>query len=177
MKTHLKRIGTFLGYTLVFNITSFMFYFIPAFAAHDFYGPVFLIFGIAQICFTILFFNKIPLPKASEDKSLKTDLVLCFIILSLLSIIAAIWRVETDSWSSYIFFNNYFTFTSSADFLDTTGAIIGIYIIENAIKTYLLYTNFLKKSLSKPICIALSIIMLVAYIVFFFMLVIIESVL
>ena len=58
MKTHLKRIGSFLGYTLAFNIISFIFYFLPAFAAHDFYGPIFLIFGIAQICFTILFFNR-----------------------------------------------------------------------------------------------------------------------
>lgn len=173
MKAHLTRIGTFLGYTLVFNILSFVFYFVPAFAAHDFYGPVFLIFGIAQICFTILFFNKVPLPKVSNEKGLKTDLVLCFIILSVLSIIAAIWRVQTDSWSSYIFFNNYFTFTLSADFLDTLGVIIGIYIIENAIKIFLFYTNISKKSLSKPICIALSIIMIVAYIVFFFMLVII----
>lgn len=174
MKSHLTRIGTFLGYTLVFNITSFIFYFIPAFAAHDFYGPVFLIFGIAQICFTILFFNKVPLPKASNEKGLKTDLVLYFIILSVLSIIAAIWRVQTDSWSSYIFFNNYFTFTSSADFLDTLGVIIGIYIIENAIKTFLFYTNISKKSFSKPICIALSIIMIVAYIVFFFLLIILD---
>lgn len=173
MKAHLTRIGTFLGYTLAFNILSFVFYFVPAFAAHDFYGPVFLIFGIAQICFTILFFNKVPLPKASNEKGLKTDLVLYFIILSVLSIIAAIWRVQTDSWSSYIFFNNYFTFTSSADFLDTLGAIIGIYIIENAIKTFLFYTNISKKSLSKPVCIALSVIMILVFIVFFFMLVII----
>ncbi|MCI9642136.1 MAG: hypothetical protein HFJ98_05010 [Eubacterium sp.] len=174
MKTHLKRIGSFLGYTLAFNIISFIFYFLPAFAAHDFYGPVFLIFGIAQICFTILFFNKVPLPKALNEKGLKTDLVLCFIILSVLSIIATIWRVQTDSWLSYIFFNNYFTFTLSADFLDTLGAIIGIYIIENTIKTFLFYTNISKKSLSKPICITLSVIMILTYIVFFFLLIILD---
>lgn len=174
MKTHLKRIGSFLGYILAFNIISFIFYFLPAFAAHDFYGPVFLIFGIVQICFTILFFNKVPLPKALNEKGLKTDLVLCFIILSVLSIIATIRRVQTDSWLAYIFFNTYYTFPLSSSLFDTLGIFTGIYIIENAIKTYLLYTNISKKSLPKPICITLSVIMILTYIVFFFLLIILD---
>lgn len=171
MKTHLKRIGSFLGYTLAFNIISFIFYFLPAFAAHDFYGPVFLIFGIAQICFTILFFNKIPLFKISNEKGYKTDLLLYFIILCVLSIVAATYR---SSWLAYIFFNTYYTFPLSSSLFDTLGIFTGIYIIENAIKTYLLYTNISKKSLPKPICITLSVIMILTYIVFFFLLIILD---
>lgn len=171
MKAHLKRIGSFLGYTLAFNIISFIFYFLPAFAAHDFYGPVFLIFGIAQICFTILFFNKIPLFKISNEKGYKTDLLLYFIILCVLSIVAATYR---SSWLAYIFFNTYYTFPLSSSLFDTLGIFTGIYIIENAIKTYLLYTNISKKSLPKPICITLSVIMILTYIVFFFLLIILD---
>lgn len=171
MKTHLKRIGSFLGYTLAFNIISFIFYFLPAFAVHDFYGPVFLIFGIAQICFTILFFNKIPLFKISNEKGYKTDLLLYFIILCVLSIVAATYR---SSWLAYIFFNTYYTFPLSSSLFDTLGIFTGIYIIENAIKTYLLYTNISKKSLPKPICITLSVIMILTYIVFFFLLIILD---
>ncbi len=171
MKAHLKRIGSFLGYTLAFNIISFIFYFLPAFAAHDFYGPVFLIFGIAQICFTILFFNKIPLFKISNEKGYKTDLLLYFIILCVLSIVAATYR---SSWLAYIFFNTYYTFPLSSSLFDTLGIFTGIYIIENAIKTYLLYTNISKNSLPKPICITLSVIMILTYIVFFFLLIILD---
>ncbi len=72
------------------------------------------------------------------------------------------------------FFNNYFTFTLSADFLDTLGAIIGIYIIENTIKTFLFYTNISKNHFQKPICITLSVIMILTYIVFFFLLIILD---
>lgn len=169
MKTHLKRIGTFLIYTLVFNIISFAIYFFHAFFSHNFEGIIWLVFGIAQICFTILFFNKVPLPKASNEKGFKTDLLLYFIILCILSIVIAISRENNGSWFNYIFFNTYFTF---AIYFDTLGVFIGIYIIENILKTYLIYTNISKKTLSKPLCITLSVIMILAYIVFFFLLVI-----
>ncbi|MDE5604021.1 MAG: hypothetical protein K2I73_00375 [Eubacterium sp.] len=170
MKGHLKRIGTFLIYTLIFNVVSFSIYFFHAFLAHKFEGAIWLVFGIAQICFTILIFNKILLPKISNEKGIKIDLFLYFIILCILSIVAAIYRSD---WFAHIFFNTYYTFPlSSSIFDDTLGVYIGIYFIENALKTYLLYTNISKKLLSKPICIALSVIMILAYIVFFFLLVI-----
>ncbi len=171
MKAHLKRLSTFLIYTLVFNVTSFVGYFSLAFASHHFEGAIWLVFGIVQICFTILFFNKIPLFKISNEKGYKTDLLLYFIILCVLSIVAATYR---SSRLAYIFFNTYYTFPLSSSLFDTLGIFTGIYIIENAIKTYLLYTNISKKSLPKPICITLSVIMILTYIVFFFLLIILD---
>ena len=170
MKTHLKRIGTFLIYTLGFNIVSFILYFTLAFSSHYFEGIVWVVFGTMQICFTILFFNKIPLYKISNEKGIKKDLLLFFIILCALSIIAEIFRLETDSWFSYVFLNTYFTFSSASIF----NTYIGIYIIENALKTYLLYTNISKKTLAKPICIVLGVIMVLAVIATILLLVIFQ---
>ncbi|MDE6660125.1 MAG: hypothetical protein K2K01_08455 [Eubacterium sp.] len=157
MKGHLKRIGTFLGYTLVFNIVSFILYFTLAFSSHYFEGLNWLVLGPAQICFTILFFNKAPLPKFSNENGYKIDLVIYFIILCLFSFVAAFYR--EDSWLSFSFFNTYYTFPLSLRFFDSLGFFAGVYIIENAIKTFLLSTNISKKRLPKPICIILCVIM------------------
>ena len=165
MKTHLKRIGTFLIYTLGFNIVSFAVYFFHAFFSHNFTGISWLVFGIAQICFTILFFNKMPLPKTSNEKGFKFDLVTYFLILSALSIAIAFYRFETDSWFTYIYFNTFHTLTKTS-LLDNIVFYIFVCIAENAIKTYLFYTNISKKSLSKAVCIILGVIMIIAYIVF-----------
>ena len=164
MKGNLKRISTFLGYTIAYNFISFIFFFILS-QFHNFFGPIVLIFVITQICFTILFFNKIPLPKTSNEKGFKTDLALYFIILCILSVAIAISEKANGSWFNYMFVNTYYTFAMSFSFLDTLGVFIGVYIIENVIKTFLLYTNISKKTLPKPVCIILSVIMVLAFIV------------
>ncbi|MDE5604022.1 MAG: hypothetical protein K2I73_00380 [Eubacterium sp.] len=163
MIAHIKRLSAFLIYTLIFNVVSFIFYFIPAYLAHDFFGAKWLIFGITQIGFTILFFNKVPLFKQSNEKGYKTDLVLYFLIICVLGIAAAIYKSKTNLWFTYIFFNTYFTF----DIFNTLWMYIGICITENALKTFFLYRNSSKKSLSKPILITLSIITILTYAAFF----------
>lgn len=169
MKTHIKRISTFLIYTLSFNVISYIFSYPLDTYGHYFEKMIFLVVGITQICFTILFFNKIPLYKTSNNREIKKDLLLYFLILCVLSIAAALFRIILGNSFICIFFNTYFTFTVSASFFNTSILYIGICIIENAIKTYLLYTNISKKTLSKPICIALSVIMILAITVMIFL--------
>lgn len=171
MKTHLRRIATLLTYTLVFNIISFAFYFILAFSSHNFEGMIWFVFGMAQVFFTVLFFSKIPVSKISEEKGLKTDLAVYFAVLCALSIVAAILRLETGSWSSFIFFNTFHPLTLSS-LLDFLSIYIGVYIIENAIKTYCLYKNMIHKSISKLWSIILTVIMVLLLLVFIVLLII-----
>lgn len=173
MKTHIKQVSILLLYTLVFNIISFIGYFIPAFFSHNFTGAIWLIFGILQLCFTILFFSAVPLTKMSNEKSVKDDLILYFIILSVLSSIIAIYMyTEGGSWFEYIFFNTFYPFIFT-NLLDNLAVYICICLFENAIKTYCLYKNILCKSVLKKnsdISILVLALMVILYIVFFVLL-------
>lgn len=151
MIAHFKRIGILLLHTLVFNVISFMLYFIPAFLSHNFTGIIWIVLGIIQIIFTVVYFSKIPLFKVSyEKKGLKSDLLIYFIILSVLSIVIAIYRFKTDSWFTYIFFNTFYPFALNS-LLDNIKVYVFLYISENAIKTFCLYKNFMKKSISATV--------------------------
>ncbi|MDE5604975.1 MAG: hypothetical protein K2I73_05280, partial [Eubacterium sp.] len=88
------------------------------------------------------------------------DLVLYFLILCVSATVN--WVVFNGSSALF----NTYTFAIATSRFDTFGICIGICIIENAIKTYLLYTNISKKTLSKPICIVLSVIMVLPIIAF-----------
>ncbi|MDE5604023.1 MAG: hypothetical protein K2I73_00385, partial [Eubacterium sp.] len=68
MKTHIRRISTFLIYTLIFNAISFIFTSFLETYEHYFEAIILPVFCITQICFTILFFNKVPLYKISNEK-------------------------------------------------------------------------------------------------------------
>lgn len=119
------------------------FYFVPAFVSHNFTGIHWVILGIIQIPFTVLYFLKIPLSKVSYEKGLKIDLVIYFLILSILSVVAAFYRFETDRWFTYIFFNTFHTLAKTS-LLDNINFYIFVCIAENAIKTYCLYRNVMK---------------------------------
>lgn len=150
MISHFKRIGILLLYTLVFNVISFIIYFIPAYLSHSFTGIIWIVLGIIQIFFTAIYFLKIPLSKVSYDKGLKFDLVIYFLILSALSIAVAFYRFETDSWFSYIFFNTFYPFTFIS-LLDNIKVCIILFLSENALKAYCIYKNFMKKPVSATI--------------------------
>ena len=163
IKNHFLRTGTFLLYTLVFNVVSFILYFIPAFFTHTFNGIVWLPFGILQVIFTVLFFKNTPLPKVSYDKGTKSDLLLYFLIISALSILVAFYRFETDSWFTYIFFNTFHPLTSSK-LLDSIGPYIFVCVAENTIKTFCLYQNTLNKSkMSAKVLSRVSVALIVLY--------------
>lgn len=174
MKNHFKRTGIFLLYTLVFNIISFLFYFIPAFANHNFTGIVWILFGITQICFTVLYFSNVPLFKVSYEKGAKTDLLIYFFILCILSIVIAFYRAETDSWFTYIFFNTFYPLTSSVSLLDNIKVYIFVCIAENAIKAYCLYRNTKNKHFSKTVFTAIAIITALLYFIFIVVLAVIS---
>lgn len=165
MRNHIRQIGSLLLYTLAFNIVSFMFYFVPAFACHDFTGIHWIALGIVQILFTVIYFSKIPLSKVSYEKGLKIDLIIYFLILSALSIVVAFYKFETDSWFTYIFFNTFHTLTSTS-LLDNIMFYIFVCIAENTIKTYCLYRNVMNKSISKTAFKVLSILIVVLYLLF-----------
>ena len=173
MKNHFKRTGIFLLYTLVFNIISFMFYFIPAFANQNFTGIVWILFGITQICFTVLYFSNVPLLKVSYEKGVKTDLLIYFFILCILSIVIAFYRAETDSWFTYIFFNTFYPLIS-VSLLDNIKVYIFVYIAENAIKTYCLYRNTKNKHFSKTVFTVFAIITALLYFIFIVVLAVIS---
>lgn len=163
MKAHIKRISIFLLYTLVFNTISFMLFSFLETYEHYYEAIILLVYGIVQICFTILFFNKVPLPKTSNKKDIKTDLLIYFLILCIASALA-----EMGIGIIFLMPNTY-TFLLSFNSLSATSelyAYLSILIIENALKTFMLYTNISKKTLSKPICIVLSVIMVLPIIAF-----------
>lgn len=165
MRSHIRQIGSFLLYTLAFNVVSFVFYFVPAFGNHDFTGTHWMALGIIQILFTVVYFSKIPLSKVSYEKGLKIDLVIYFLILSVLSVVMAYLRADTSPWFTLIYTNTFFTLTLS-DFLDYITVYIFVYIAENAVKTYCLYKNVLNKSISKTAFKVLSILIVVLYLLF-----------
>lgn len=165
MKNHIKQTGSLLLYTVVFNAVSFVFYFVPAFFSHNFNGIIWIIFGIIQILFTVVYFSKIPLSKVSYEKGLKADLLIYFVILSALSIAVVFYRFKTDSWFTYIFFNTFYPFALTS-LLDNIKFYIFLYISENAIKTYCLYRNVMKKSISATVLKALTILIIVMYFLF-----------
>lgn len=165
MKNHIRQIGSFLLYTIVFNVVSFVFYFVPAFLSHNFDGIIWIIFGIIQILFTVAYFSKIPLSKVSYEKGLKIDLLIYFVILSVLSIVIVFYKFKTDSWFTYIFFNTFYSFALTS-LLDNIKLYVILYIFENAIKTYCLYRNVTKKSISATVLKILTILIVVMYILF-----------
>ncbi len=165
MRNHIRQIGSFLLYTLAFNVVSFVFYFVPAFACHDFIGIQWIALGIIQILFTVVYFSKIPLSKVSYEKGLKFDLVIYFLILSALSIAVAFYRFETDRWFTYIYFNTFHTLTKTS-LLDNIVFYIFVCIAENAIKSYCIYRNVMNKSISKTTFKILSILIIVLYLLF-----------
>lgn len=166
IKNHFLRTGTFLLYTLVFNVVSFILYFIPAFSTHTFNGFIWFPFGILQVVFTVFFFRNVPLPKLSYDKGTKIDLLLYAVIISILSVVIVLRRFETDEWFTYIFFNTFHTLTSSK-LLNFSGLTILVCIIENIIKTCFLYKNTLgeSKATAKKISIV-SVTLIVLYFAF-----------
>lgn len=165
MRNHIRQIGSFLLCTLAFNVVSFVFYFVPAFASHDFTGIHWMALGIIQILFTVVYFSKIPLSKVSYEKGLKLDLLIYFLILSALSIAVAFYRFETDRWITYIYFNTFHTLTKTS-LLDNIVFYIFVCIAENIIKTYCLYRNVMNKSISKTAFKVLSILIVVLYLLF-----------
>ena len=167
MKGHIKRLSIFLLYTLVFNTISIGAYVVQNILFHDSESIGWAVFGIAQVCFTILFFNKVPLPTTTNKKDIKTDLLVYFLILCVLSALALI-----DIGTIFSSPNTY-TFLLPFHFEIKTIEICAnllVFVIENALKTFLIYTNISKKKLSKPICIILGVIMIIAYIIFLFLL-------
>lgn len=165
MKNHIKHIGTFLLYTFAFNVISFVLYFLPAFANHNFEGSIYLFFGIIQLCFTMLVFRNIPMPKTTDKKGVRSELIIYFIIISILSVAAAFYRWETGNWSSLMFFNTFFSFTLTS-FLDELYIYIIFYLIENIIKTYFIYKRISKPPVSKKQNVIFSISILLSYFVF-----------
>ena len=167
LKTHLLRTGRYLLYTVIYNIISFLFYFLPAFSTHEFSGRIaFVILGIAQILFSVLFFRTIPLGKAGDADGAKPNLLAYFMILSAVSIFISVYRFEnSDSWFLYIFFNTYYSLIQTS-FLDNIPTFIFAYLCENAVKTYCLYQNIQKKKMSKVSRIVLTVIIILLYLVF-----------
>ena len=163
MKGHIKRLSVFLLYTLVYNTISSGIYVFQQTFLHNSESIGWFVFGIAQVCFTILFFNKVPLPKVSNEKQLKTDSLIYFLILCVASSLA-----EMGIGIIFLLPNTY-TFSLPFDSLPETAKLyiyLGICLTENALKAFMLYTNSLKKPLSKAVCIILGVIMIIAYIVF-----------
>lgn len=150
-----------------------MFYFIPAFANHNFTGIVWMLFGITQICFTVLYFSNVPLLKVSYEKGVKTDLLIYFFILCILSIVIAFYRAETGSWFTLIFFNTFYPLTLSS-LPDNIKVYIFVYIAENAIKTYCLYRNAKNKHFSKTVFTVFAIITGLLYFTFIVVLTVIS---
>ena len=147
IKNHFLRTGTFLLYTLVFNVVSFILYFIPAFCTHTFEGVAWLPYGILQVIFTVLFFKNVPLPKSSSDKGTKLDLILYFIIISIVSVAVIFYRYKIgNDWFTFTYFNTFFHLIGSTSLFDNMGMYIFMWITENIIKTYCLYKNASGKS-------------------------------
>ena len=169
IKNHFFRTGTFLLYTLIFNVVSFVLYFIPAFFTHftdAFAGFIWFPLGILQVIFTVFFFKNIPLPKLSYDKGTKFDLLLYAVIISVLSIVIVLRRFQTDEWFTYIYFNTFHTLTASK-LLNFRGLTIFVSIIENVIKTCCLYKNTKGKSKASDKMISkVSVILIALYFAF-----------
>ena len=147
MKNHFLRTGTFLLYTFVFNVVSFILYFIPAFSTHTFEGAAWLPYGILQIIFTVFYFKNVPLPKSSSDKGTKLDLLLYFVIISIISVAIIFYKYKVgNDWFTFTYFNTFYHLIGSTSWLDNMGMYIFMWIAENIIKTYCLYKNALGKS-------------------------------
>lgn len=147
IKNHFLRTGTFLLYTLVFNVVSFILYFIPAFSTHTFEGVVWLPYGILQIVFTVFFFRNVPLPKLSYDKGTKLDLLLYFIIISIISVAIIFYKYKVgNDWFTFTYFNTFYHLIGSTSWFDNMGMYIFMWIAENIIKTCCLYKNTLGES-------------------------------
>ena len=147
IKNHFLRTGTFLLYTLAFNVVSFVLYFVPAFFTHTFEGVAWLPYGILQLVFTVFFFRNIPLPKLSYDKGTKLDLILYFIIISIVSVAVIFYKYKIgNDWFTFTYFNTFYHLIGSASWFDNMGIYIFMWITENVIKTYCLYKNASGKS-------------------------------
>lgn len=147
MKNHFLRTGTFLLYTLAFNVVSFILYFLPAFFTHTFEGVAWLPYGILQVAFTVFFFKNMPLPKSVSDKGTKLDLILYFIIISIVSVAIIFYKYKVgNDWFTFTYFNTFYHLIGSASWFDTMGMYIFMWITENVIKTYCLYKNASGKS-------------------------------
>lgn len=147
MKNHFLRTGTFLLYTLVFNIVSFILYFIPAFFTHTFEGVAWLPYGILQLVFTVFYFKNVPLPKSASDKGTKLDLILYFILISTVSVAVIFYKYKVgNDWFTFTYFNTFYHLIGSASWFDNIGMYIFMWITENIIKTYCLYKNASGKS-------------------------------
>lgn len=147
IKNHFLRTGTFLLYTLVFNVVSFILYFLPAFFTHTFEGVAWLPYGILQIIFTVFYFKNVPLPKSSSDKGAKLDLLLYFVIISIISVAIIFYKYKIgNDWFTFTYFNTFYHLIGSTSWFDTMGMYIFMWITENIIKTYCLYKNASGKS-------------------------------
>lgn len=173
IQNHFLRTGTFLLYTLVFNVVSFILYFIPAFSTHTFEGVAWLPYGILQIIFTVFYFKNVPLPKSSSDKGTKLDLLLYFVIISIISVAVIFYKYKVgNDWFTFTYFNTFYHLIGSTSWFDNMGMYIFMWIAENIIKTCFLYKNTLgesKASVKKISIVSVTLIVLYfAFVLFLF---------
>lgn len=168
MKNHFLRTGTFLLYTLAFNIISFILYFLPAFFTHTFEGIAWLPYGILQVIFTVFFFKNVPLPNSTSEKGTKLDLILYFIIISIVSIAIIFYKYKVgNDWFTFTYFNTFYHLIGSTSWFDTMGMYIFMWTTENTIKTYCLYKNaFGESKTSAKVISRVSVTLVVLYFVF-----------
>ena len=168
IKNHFQRTGVFLLYTFVFNVVSFILYFIPAFFTHTFEGVAWLPYGILQIIFNVFYFKNLPFPKSTSEKGTKLDLILYFIIISIVSIAIIFYKYKIgNDWFTFTYFNTFYHLIGSTSWFDNMGMYIFIWITENIIKTYCLYKNTLGKSKASAKTISrVSVALIVLYFVY-----------
>lgn len=160
----MKHTGIMLLYTLVFNVISVVGYFFSRLLSHNSSEFIWIVFGILHLWFTILFFSFVPLIHVSNDKNIKTDLLLYFIILSILSVITYFCGLETDNWFIYLLLDSAYI----SDLLSSFAGYFCFYLFTGAIKTYCLYKNISRKTISDKrlkLCVALLILIVVFNIV------------